>query len=216
MSRPDLPWDVRLRACRRPLGPSWDESDRRVGPRTRAQRFPRSDVCRSRGVLLVGHVPEPGHDLALVVCLLDGDVSHEPAGRGAVPVFLAGLDVDDIPGPDLLGLAAAAGDVPDAVGDVEGLALGVVVPRGARAGGEPDVSAADRGLIVGVADAVDVDIAGEPGSGTGGGLGGLGVIFMIGSVFFLGSVSGTGACSDAAQEASSRRRSAEGEPGSAV
>jgi hypothetical protein len=122
---------------------------------------------------------EPGHDLALVVRFLDGDVGHEPAGRGAVPVLLAGLDVDDIPGPDLLRLAAAAGDVPDAVGDVEGLALGVVVPRGARAGCEPDVGAADRGLVVRVADAVDVDVTGEPVTGAGGVSLELGVIFMI-------------------------------------
>ena len=55
-----------------------------------------------RGVLLVGDVLEPGHDLAAVVGFLDGDVGHEPAGGGAVPVLLAGLDVDDVAGADLL------------------------------------------------------------------------------------------------------------------
>ena len=97
-----------------------------VVSRTRASNAARSAVCRSGGVLLVGHVLEPGHNFAVVVCLLDGDVSHEPARRGTVPVFLAGLDVDHIPGPDLMRLAAAAGDVPDAVGDVEGLPVRVV------------------------------------------------------------------------------------------
>ena len=124
----------------------------------------------SGAVLLVADVVEPGHDLPLVVGFLDGDVGHEAAGGGAVPVLLAGLDVDDVARADLLRLAAAAGDVPDAVGDVEGLAPRVVVPGGPRAGCEPDVGAADCGLLVGVADAVDVDIAGEPVTGTGGGL----------------------------------------------
>ena len=110
---------------------------------------------------------EPGDDFAVLVGFLDGDVGHEPVGGGAVPVLLAGLDVDDVAGADLLDVAAAAGDVADAVGDVERLAAGVGVPGGAGAGGEPDVGAADGGLLVGVADAVDVDGAGEPVAGAG-------------------------------------------------
>src|ERR687886_1590026 len=127
----------------------------------------------SGAVLGVGDVVEPGHDLTGVVGFLDGDVGHEPVGGGAVPVLLAGLDVDDVAGADLLDLGgavgAAAGDVADAVGDVEGLALRVVVPGSAGARGEPDVCAADSGLVVGVADAVDVDSPGEPVGGAGGG-----------------------------------------------
>ena len=83
----------------------------------------------SGAVLLVGDVVEPGHDLAVVVGLLDGDVRHEPVGGGAVPVLLVRLDVDDVAGTDLLDVAAAAGDVPDPVGDVERLALGVACAR---------------------------------------------------------------------------------------
>src|SRR4051812_41687049 len=119
-----------------------------------------SAVCRSGAVLLVGDVLEPGHDSALVVGFLYGDVGHEPTGCGAVPVFLAGFDVDDVAGADLLWRAAAAGDVADAICDVESLALGVVVPGGAGAGCESDVGAAHRGHVVGIADAVDVDVAG--------------------------------------------------------
>ena len=77
-----------------------------------------------------------------------------------MPVFLVRFDVDDVAGPDLLDRSAASAHVADAVGDVEGLALGVGVPGGAGAGAEP-VGAADRGLVVGVADAVDEYRAGE-------------------------------------------------------
>src|SRR3954454_19067678 len=116
----------------------------------------------SGAVLVVGDVVEPGHDLTVLVGLLDGDVRHEPVGRGAVPVLLAGLDVDDVAGMDLLHVTTAAGDVADAVGDVQGLPAGVGVPGGPGSGGEADVGAADGRLLVGVADAVDVDGAGEP------------------------------------------------------
>src|SRR4051794_41099714 len=125
----------------------------------------------SGAVLLVGDVVEPGDDLAVGVGLLDGDVRHEPVGGGAVPVLLARLDVDDVTGADLLHVAASAGDVADAVGDVERLSAGMGVPGGPGAGGEPDVGAADGGLVVGVADAVDVDGAGEPVRRAGRGLG---------------------------------------------
>src|SRR5689334_20087321 len=108
----------------------------------------------TRRILLVGDVVEPGHDLPGGVSLLDRDVRHEAIRRRAVPVLLARLDVDDVPGSDLPH-AAAGGDQADAVRDVQGLALGVVVPGRARAGGEPDVAAPDRRLLVGVADAVD-------------------------------------------------------------
>src|SRR4051812_37065608 len=122
------------------------------------------------GVVTFGDVFEPGDDLAVVVGFLECDVCHEPAGCGPVPVLFAGLDVDDVAGADLVDLTAAGGDVADAVGDVEGLPQGVVVPGGACAGGESHVGAADGGLVVGVADAVDVDGAGEPVPRSGGGL----------------------------------------------
>jgi hypothetical protein len=128
---------------------------RAVCPGDRSARA--AEVALVAAVLLVGDVIEPGHDLTVLVGLLDRDVRHEACGGRAVPVLLARLDVDDVAGADLLRLAAAAGDVPHAVGDVERLSLGVVVPCGAGAGGEADVGATDRGLVVGVADAVDVD-----------------------------------------------------------
>src|SRR3954451_7919113 len=94
-------------------------------------------------VFLVGDVVEPGHDLTVLVGFLDGDVGHESVGGRAVPVLLTGLDVDDIAGTDLLDGSPAGGDVADAVGDVEGLALRVVVPGSASARREPDVATAD-------------------------------------------------------------------------
>jgi hypothetical protein len=97
---------MRLTACRRRLSLRGTRvPGRSVYPHEGTAPFARSPVCRSGGVFLVGHVFEPGHDLALVVGLLYGDVGHEPAGGGTVPVLLAGLDVDDVPGADLLRLA---------------------------------------------------------------------------------------------------------------
>jgi hypothetical protein len=76
------------------------------------------------------------------------DVGHEPVWCGAVPVLFAGFDVNDVTGSDFDDRAATVGDQPDAVGDVQRLSLGVGVPGGPGAGGEADVSAADRGLDV--------------------------------------------------------------------
>lgn len=45
---------------------------------------------------------EPGGHVTVLVGFLDGDVSHEPLRGGAVPVLLAGFDVDHIAGPDFL------------------------------------------------------------------------------------------------------------------
>jgi|SRR3954468_15956032 hypothetical protein len=101
-------------------------------------------MLSSRAVLLVGEVIEPGHDLSVRIGLHDRDVRHVAVGVCAVPVLLAGLDIDDVPGADLLDAAISCRDEADAVGDLEGLALGAVVPGGARAGGEPDVTAPDR------------------------------------------------------------------------
>src|SRR3954454_6390143 len=102
---------------------------------------------RSGSVFLVSHVLEPGHDLPVAVGLLDGDVRHEPVGRRSVPVLFARLDIDHVAGADLLYLTAAAGDIADAVGDVERLPLGVVMPGGAGAGGESHVGTAHSRLL---------------------------------------------------------------------
>jgi len=60
------------------------------------------------GVVLVGDVLEPGDDLTVFVGFLQRDVRHEPVRGGAVPVFLARLDVNDASGPDLGNRPAAA------------------------------------------------------------------------------------------------------------
>lgn len=50
-----------------------------------------------------------------------------------MPVFLAGLDVNHVTGTDLLDLAVPAGDKPDAVSNLQRLALGMVVCQAVRA-----------------------------------------------------------------------------------
>src|SRR5947209_7711050 len=77
----------------------------------------------SGAVLVVGDVVEPGDDLSLRVGLVECEVRHEAFGGGAVPVLFVWRDEHDISGPDLLHLAAAGGDVADAVGDVQRLTL---------------------------------------------------------------------------------------------
>src|SRR5947209_7238769 len=99
---------------------------------------------------------EPG-DGPVLVRLLDRDVSHEAVGCRTVPVLLPRLDVDDVPGTNLVHLATATGDQADAVGHVQRLAPGVRVPSGAGTRRESHVGTADGRLVVGVADAVDVD-----------------------------------------------------------
>lgn len=92
-------------------------------------------VVRGRGgVLLVGDVLEPGHDLAVVVGFLGGDVRHNRPAVAPCQCSSPGSMWATSPGADLVRLTAASGDVPDAVGDVERLALGVVMP-GVRAPG---------------------------------------------------------------------------------
>ena len=91
----------------------------------------------------VGDVVEPGDNLTVLVGLLNRDMGHEPIGAGSVPVFLPRLDVDHVTGAYLLHNAAAGPNVADPVGDVEGLALGVVMPGGSGARGESYVGAAD-------------------------------------------------------------------------
>lgn len=75
--------------------------------------------------------PDNGAPARGLVDFLDGDVDHEAVGCGAVPVVLAGLEIDPVAGADFLDgptfvLAAA-----DALGDADGLAVGVGVPGGA-------------------------------------------------------------------------------------
>src|SRR6266853_2441992 len=66
----------------------------------------------------------------------DGEVGHEVARRGAVPVPFVGGGVDDVTRTYLADLAAAGLHPACSLGDVEGLAEGVGVPGGACAGRE--------------------------------------------------------------------------------
>src|SRR4051794_37485926 len=121
--------------------------------------------CRLRCcclVVAVRYVGKPRDDLALAVGLLHGDMGHESVRCRAVPMLFIGLDVDDIAGPNFPDRSVSTGDESDAVRHIESLALGVTVPGGAGAGGEPDMCAADGGLVVGVAHCVDEHRAGEP------------------------------------------------------
>jgi hypothetical protein len=122
--------------------PSWAESaNRGAGPARRSCRRGLYLLRPVLRVLVVGDVVEAGHDLARVVRFLHRDVRHESVRGRAVPVLLAGLDVADVARADLL-YAAPGGDETDAVGDVQRLSLGVVVPSSASARGEADVRAA--------------------------------------------------------------------------
>ena len=73
----------------------------------------------------------------------DGQVGHEVIRGGAVPVPFVGRGQDDVAGADLGDLAAAGLDAPPALEDVEGLADGVGVPRGAGRRREVDRADAD-------------------------------------------------------------------------
>ena len=84
------------------------------------------------GVLDVGDVVAPGDDVAVLVGLLHGDVGHEAGWGGAVPVVLAGLEEDAVAGADDLDGAALAPAKADALGDEDGLTVGVGVRTSSR------------------------------------------------------------------------------------
>jgi hypothetical protein len=95
---------------------------------------------RLRVVFLVADVLAPGHGAAAVVDFLHSEVRHEPIRRRAVPVFLAGLEVDAVARTDDLERAAPPLAAPDAFGDIDGLAERVGVPGGPCARREVDAS----------------------------------------------------------------------------
>jgi hypothetical protein len=82
-----------------------------------------------------------------LVDLLHRYVGHEAVGSCAVPVILSGLEEHAVAGVDDLDLSAAALAEPDALGDVDGLAVGVGVPGGAGAGGEVDAAGRKAGRL---------------------------------------------------------------------
>src|SRR3954454_10410632 len=93
---------------------------------------------RASGVLLVADVFAPGDRAARVVDLLHREMGHEAVGRGAVPVVLAGLEIDAVARADDLDRAALSLAQPHSLGDEDRLPEGVGVPGGAGAGGEVD------------------------------------------------------------------------------
>src|SRR3954468_20047284 len=133
-----------------------------VMPRKRRelQRLRVGRLCGA--VLLVGDVLAPGDGAADLVVLLHGDVGHEAAPRGAVPVVLAGLEVHAVTGADDLDGAAFALAEANAFGDEDGLADRMGVPEGAGAGREMHDDGADARRGLGGLDHVDVHVAGEP------------------------------------------------------
>src|SRR3954451_11072487 len=93
---------------------------------------------RAGGVLLVAHVLAPGDWAARIVDLLHREMGHEAIGRGAVPVVLAGLEVDAVARADDLDRPALPLAQPRPLGDEDRLPEGVGVPGGAGAGSEVD------------------------------------------------------------------------------
>jgi hypothetical protein len=88
---------------------------------------------RSGLVLFVGDLLHPVDGLA-VECLLNGDVGHRRGRRGAVPVFLIGLEPDYISRVDFLDRSTLALYQAAARRDDEDLAKGMDVPCRASAG----------------------------------------------------------------------------------
>ena len=90
--------------------------------------------AQGRRVLLVADGPEPVDDVVLLVRLVDREVDHEPAGSGAVPMLLVGLEEDAVTGADDLDGPDAALAEAHAFGDEHRLAERVPVPMRPGAG----------------------------------------------------------------------------------
>src|SRR5579864_8193362 len=113
-------------------------------------------------VLVLADVDTPGDDVAVLVCLLDCDVRHEPGRCGAVPVVLTRLEEDTVPGPDHLDRATLTLAKADTFGDPDRLPMRMRVPGSARAGREVDARCSDARAAGGRCDRVDEDRSGEP------------------------------------------------------
>ncbi len=102
-----------------------------------------------------------GTVLALGEAVPDGQVGHGAVGGGTVPVPLPRRAPHGVAGPDHHDVATAGPGQPDALGHVQGLAVGVPVPGGAGAGRE--VHGVDLAAGPGArGDDVEVHDAGEP------------------------------------------------------
>src|SRR5579875_1992699 len=117
---------------------------------------------RGDAVLLVGHVPAPGDDLARVILLLHGQVGHETGRHGTVPVILAGLEVHPVTWSDELDLSALTLTQPEALSYEDRLAAGMRVPGGPGTRREVNQRRGEGGIACRRGDGVDVHVAGEP------------------------------------------------------
>src|SRR5690348_17114960 len=113
-------------------------------------------------ILFVGDVLAPRRALALVVDLEHGKVRHEAVRRGAVPVLLTRLEEHAIPWPDGFNWPATTLAEAGAFGDIDGLAVGMRVPRRSRARCEVDVARRQARGRRWRRDRVDKDGAGKP------------------------------------------------------
>src|SRR5918998_3532262 len=115
-------------------------------------------VDRRRGVvLLVADVLAPRDGATLVVDFLHSYVGHEAVGGGAVPVVLTGLEEHAVARSDHFDRPAAALAEADALGDIDGLAVRVNVPRGSSARRKVDAAGRKAGWLGRCCDGVDVD-----------------------------------------------------------
>src|SRR5829696_6929444 len=122
-----------------------------------------SPVDGRRGaVLLVADVLAPGRGVAFVVDLHHREVGHEAVRGGAVPVVFARLEEHAVAGADDLNRPATVLAEADALGDVDGLAVRVGVPRGPSAGREVYAARLQARGARRRRDRVDEDRAGEP------------------------------------------------------
>src|SRR5436309_4188201 len=93
-----------------------------------------------RRVFLVSDVSAPRRSGALLVGLEHGEVGHEARRRGAVPVVLARLEEHAVAGPDHLDRSASPLTQANSLGDPDGLAVGMRVPRRSRPWCEVDAA----------------------------------------------------------------------------
>ena len=89
-------------------------------------------VCGT--VLVVGDGFEPGDAVVVSGAFEQGEMGHEVAVGGAVPVVLSGRGVDGVACVHANDVAVSGYDEPDSVGNVQCLAEVVGVPVGAGTG----------------------------------------------------------------------------------
>src|SRR5262249_63004 len=100
--------------------------------------------------------------LAFVVNLEHGKVGHEAVRRGAVPVLLSRLEEHTISWPDDFNLPTTTLAKANAFGDIDGLAVGMRMPRRPRARCEVDAARRQARGRRRRRDRVDEDHTGEP------------------------------------------------------